>query len=51
MVIVEELISVFFAFMMVILTFPIRRPRVRPTLDLLNGIVGAEYFPLVAVYS
>lgn len=41
----------FFAFMVVFLTFPIRRACVRPTLDLLDGSVRARYFPLVAVYS
>jgi hypothetical protein len=44
-------VLVFFAFMVVFLTFPIRRARVRPTLDLLDGSVGTRYFSLVAVYS
>ena len=47
----EELVLVLFAFMVVFLTFPIHRARVRPTLDLLNGSVGARYFPLVVIYS
>jgi hypothetical protein len=47
----EEIILIFFAFMVVFLTFPIRRARVRPTLDLLDGSVGARYFPIVVVYS
>jgi hypothetical protein len=47
----EELILVIFSFMVVILTFPICRARVRPTLYLMDGIVQARYFPLVAVYS
>jgi hypothetical protein len=51
MAIVEEkIILVFFAFMVVFLTFPIRRTRMRPTLDLLDGSVGTRYFPIV-VYS
>ena len=37
--------------MVVFLTIPIRRACVRPTLDLLDGSVGARYFPLVAIYS
>jgi hypothetical protein len=37
--------------MVVFLTLPICRARVRPTLDLLNGSVRARYFPLVVVYS
>ena len=40
-----------FAFMVVFLTFAIRRARVRPTLDLLDGSVRARYFSQVAVYS
>ena len=47
----EELILVFFAFMVVFLTFPIRRARVRPTLDLLDRSVGARYFLIVVVYT
>ena len=47
----EEIILVFFAFMVVFLTFPIRRARTRPTMDLLECSVGARYFPIVVVYS
>jgi hypothetical protein len=47
----EELILVFFAFMVVFLTFPLRRARPRPTLDLLDCSVGARYFPVVMIYS
>ena len=47
MVVVEEvLVLVFFAFMVLFLTFPIHRACVRPTLDLLDGSAGARYFPL-----
>ena len=51
MALVEELILVFSAFMVVFLTFPIRKTCVRPTLDLLDGNVGARYFSIVVVYS
>ena len=47
----EELILVFFAFMVIFLTFPLRRARPRPTLDLLDCSVGARYFPVVVIYS
>ena len=47
----EELILVFFAFMVVFLTNPIRRARLRPTFDLLDYSVGARYFPVVVIYS
>jgi hypothetical protein len=47
----EELILVFFAFMVVFLTFPLRRARPRPALDLLDYSVGARYFPMVVIYS
>jgi hypothetical protein len=40
----------FFAFMVVFFTFPIRRARVRPTLDVLDESVGARYFSIIAVY-
>ena len=46
----EEIILVFFAFMVVFLTFPLRRARTRPTLDLLECSVRARYFPIVIVY-
>jgi hypothetical protein len=46
----EELILVFLGFMVVFLTLPIRKARVRPTLDLLDESVGTRYFPLVAIY-
>ena len=47
----EEILLVFFVFMVVLLTFPIRRARTRPTLDLLESSVGACYFPIVVLYS
>ena len=47
----EEILLVFFAFMVVLLTFPVRRARTRPTLDLLESSVGARYFPVVVLYS
>jgi hypothetical protein len=33
-----------------IFTFPIRRARVRPTLDLLDESVGARYSSIIVVY-
>ena len=47
----EEILLVFFAFMVVVLTFPVRRARSRPTLDLLESSIGARYFPVVVLYS
>ena len=47
----EEIVLVFFAFMVVFWTFPLRRARTRPTLDLLEYSGGARYFPIVVVYS
>ena len=47
----EEILLVFFAFMVVLLTFPVRRARTRPTLDLLESSIGACYFPIVVLYS
>jgi hypothetical protein len=37
--------------LVVFLTFPIRKACVRLTLDLLDGSVGARYFPIVVIYS
>ena len=47
----EELVLVFFAFMVVLLTFPICRACTRPTLDFLESSVGTCYFPIVVFYS
>ena len=47
----EEILLVLFAFMVVLLTFPVRRARTRSTLDLLESSVGARYFPVVVLYS
>ena len=47
----EELLLVFFAFMVVLLTFPICRACTRPTLDLLESSVGARYFSIAMLYS
>ena len=47
----EEIILVFFAFMVVFLTFPLRRACTRPTFDLLECSIGARYFSVVVVYS
>ena len=41
----KEFFLVFFAFMVIFLTFSIRKACVRPRLDLLDGSVGAKYFP------
>ena len=43
----EEVLFVFLAFMVVILTFSIHRAHTRSTLDLLESSVGACYFPIV----
>ena len=40
----EEILLVFFEFMVVLLTFSVRRARTRSTLDLLESSVGARYF-------
>ena len=47
----EEILLVFFAYMVVLLTFSVHRARTRPTLDLLESSVGAHYFPVVVLYS
>ena len=47
----EEILLVFFAFMVVLLTFPIRRARTQSTIDLLESNVGAHYFLVVVLYS
>ena len=47
----EEIILVFFAFMVVFLTFPLRKARTRLTFDLLECSIGARYFPVVVLYS
>ena len=47
----EEIILVIFAFMVVFWTFPLCRLRTRPTLVLMEYSVGAQYFPVVIVYS
>lgn len=46
----EEIVLVFFAFMVVFLTFPICKACTRPTTDLLDCNVGAQYFQVVVVY-
>ena len=43
--------SSLFVFIMVLLTFSIRRARTQSTLDLLESSVGARYFPVVVLYS
>ena len=47
----NEVVLVFFAFMMVFMTFPIGRARTTLTLDLLESSVGACYFLVVVLYS
>ena len=47
----EEVLLVFFAFMVMLLTFPICRARTRPTLNLLKFSIEAHYFPVVVLYS
>ena len=47
----EEIVLVFSRLWWFFLTFPLRRARIRPTLDLLKCSLGARYFPVVVVYS
>ena len=45
------IVLMFFAFMVMFLTFLLRRARIRPTLDLLECSVGTRYLSVVVVLS